>query len=103
MTALQINRECSKCRFRKIFDCTDNFKILGCMHEPYHGKWVVEIDECPKKKRREEESCPAGCAEGGLTEEAVGSWVTVQDIVVSVDKEIGTFGGSQREKRFDAD
>ena len=56
MTALQINKECSKCRFRKIFDCDDNFKILGCMHEPYHGKWVVEIDECPKKKRREEES-----------------------------------------------
>lgn len=30
-----------------------------------------------------------------------GDWVTVQDIVVSVDKEIGTFWGNQREKRFD--
>lgn len=52
MTELQIDRKCSKCRFRKIFDCGDGFKILGCMHEPYHGKWVAEIDECPRKDRR---------------------------------------------------
>ena len=32
-----------------------------------------------------------------LTEEAVGSWITVQDIVDSVDKEIGTFWGQQHE------
>lgn len=38
-----------------------------------------------------------------LTEEAVGSWITVQDIVDSVDKEIGTFWEEQREKGFDAD
>ena len=24
-------------------------KIVGCLHEPYNGKWVVEIQECPHK------------------------------------------------------
>lgn len=25
------------------------FKLLGCFHEPYQGKWCAEIKECPKK------------------------------------------------------
>ena len=23
--------------------------FIGCTHAPYHGKWVKEIKECPKK------------------------------------------------------
>jgi hypothetical protein len=23
--------------------------FLGCRHEPYKGKWVAEIKECPKE------------------------------------------------------
>lgn len=38
-----------------------------------------------------------------LTEETVRSWITVKDIVDSVDKEIGTFWGKQRETRTGAD
>lgn len=52
MTGTQIDKWCRNCRYSEIFNCGDGFKILGCMHEPYHGKWVTEIDECPRPDRR---------------------------------------------------
>ena len=31
------------------------WSFLGCYHKPYHGKWVAEIQECPKNKEEEGE------------------------------------------------
>lgn len=38
---------CSKCKYGQR---TSAWKInfIGCTHKPYKGKWVAEIDECPK-------------------------------------------------------
>lgn len=40
-------KTCEKCQvIRK-----DRFGIyLGCYENPYKGKWVAEIEECPKNK-----------------------------------------------------
>ncbi|SDO85583.1 hypothetical protein SAMN05216366_102101 [Selenomonas ruminantium] len=48
MTELQQFRGCSRCRFKEVIDCGGGFVIVGCTHEPYKGKWVAEIDKCPR-------------------------------------------------------
>ena len=47
MTELEQTRGCSRCRFKEVFDF-GGFVIIGCIHEPYEGKWVAEIDKCPR-------------------------------------------------------
>lgn len=29
--------------------------FTGCTHAPYRGKWVKEIEKCPKEPQKEEE------------------------------------------------
>lgn len=46
-------RNCLCCRSCRTVYANGQFNFLGCYHEPYHGKWIVEIKECPKEKRDE--------------------------------------------------
>lgn len=44
--------KCSKCK-----ECKMIFKFLGrshygCFHDPYKGKHLAEIDECPKEEMK---------------------------------------------------
>lgn len=40
--------QCEFCDFAMCIDKWGERKILGCKHEPYKGKWIAEIKECPK-------------------------------------------------------
>lgn len=39
---------CLGCDHCRGISAQDGFSFLGCYHEPYRGKWVVEIKDCPK-------------------------------------------------------
>jgi len=41
---------CANCSFRRKVYCQNNIFFMGCDHEPYKGKWVEEIEVCPKQK-----------------------------------------------------
>lgn len=45
-------KKCLHCRFCRGVYTNGGFQFLGCYHQPYHGKWVAEIKECPKEKER---------------------------------------------------
>lgn len=47
------DKECKDCKKSGIIT-VGNFKFRGCHCEPYKGKWIIEIKECPKK---EEQQC----------------------------------------------
>lgn len=40
---------CRNCIDAHIVPSTGGFMFLGCYHEPYNGKWVAEIKDCPKE------------------------------------------------------
>jgi len=40
---------CQDCNYCKHISAGD-WSFYGCQHEPYKGKWVVEIKDCPKIK-----------------------------------------------------
>lgn len=45
-----MKNRCEGCEFAtKISAKMDNWSFIGCMHEPYKGKWIVEIEDCPKE------------------------------------------------------
>ena len=40
---------CNPCKYAKvIIAAPSQFMFLGCYHEPYCGKWVRKIKDCPK-------------------------------------------------------
>lgn len=41
--------KCKFCIFSIVIVKWGERKILGCTHEPYQGKRIAEIKECPKK------------------------------------------------------
>lgn len=43
--------ECLKCEYSHSVYANCGMKFLGCGHKPYHGKWVIEIKDCPKKQK----------------------------------------------------
>lgn len=40
---------CKGCQYGKRIGATGGFQFLGCCHNPYKGKWVAEIEKCPKE------------------------------------------------------
>ena len=44
---------CSNCKFRHIVYTNGGWNFFGCYHEPYKGKWIAEIKECPIERERE--------------------------------------------------
>jgi len=35
------------CEFARMVTATGGWSFYGCTHDPYHGKWIAEINECP--------------------------------------------------------
>ena len=50
MNSLPTGR-CNPCKYARCVVATGQWMFLGCYHPPYSGKWVREIDVCPKKER----------------------------------------------------
>lgn len=44
---------CRTCEYATAVCATEQFMFLGCYHEPYKGKWVREIKDCPKAGEQE--------------------------------------------------
>ena len=40
--------ECMNCSSNRLVRCFGGFEFRG-YHDPYKGKWIIEIKECPKK------------------------------------------------------
>jgi hypothetical protein len=43
------NGRCKGCPYADVVRAQENFMFLGCRHAPYRGKWVAEIETCPKE------------------------------------------------------
>jgi len=43
------------CKYARLVHANGGWSFYGCTHEPYHGKWIAEIEECPLGKTPEEE------------------------------------------------
>lgn len=72
--------KCRKeCEFAEGIHAQDGFFFIGCHHEPYRGKWVREIKECPKEVKRQQNPSDDGLlgtgrnAPFGASREPVGS------------------------------
>ena len=39
---------CEGCEFCKRVHANGNWSFFGCYHQPYRGKWVAQIENCPK-------------------------------------------------------
>ena len=39
------------CEFARMVTAAGGWSFYGCTHEPYHGKWIAEINECPCGKK----------------------------------------------------
>ena len=46
---------CNPCQYARHVFAQDGFAFLGCYKEPYHGKLVSEIMDCPLKETKESE------------------------------------------------
>ncbi len=42
---------CNPCEYAKVVIATGQWSFLGCYCNPYRGKWVAEIKDCPKEKK----------------------------------------------------
>lgn len=40
---------CKGCEYARSVVGTGQWMFLGCYHKPYRGKWVLEIENCPKE------------------------------------------------------
>lgn len=44
---------CHPCEYARAVFAQDQSMFLDCYHEPYRGKWVAEIKDCPKAGEQE--------------------------------------------------
>lgn len=48
-----MKNRCESCKFAtRISARMSNWSFIGCIHEPYEGKWIAEIKECPKENKK---------------------------------------------------
>ena len=52
----QSSGRCDGCHDCRDVHATGGWLFRGCYHEPYYGKWVAEIKDCPKEKAEEGET-----------------------------------------------
>ena len=43
-------RACLQCEYSQKTVVSGGFKFLGCYHKPHNGKWVAELEACPKEE-----------------------------------------------------
>ena len=41
---------CRKCEYSYRFSSQDGCWFIGCKYPPFRGRWVAQIEECPKDK-----------------------------------------------------
>lgn len=51
----QSRGRCDGCRNCRTVHANGGWSFCGCYHEPFRGKWVAEIQNCPKGKEEESE------------------------------------------------
>lgn len=45
-----VRGRCDGCKYAKIMGSNPSgWQFVGCIHEPYKGKWTCEIEQCPKQ------------------------------------------------------
>lgn len=54
--SLKKKNRCIKCKYRKTIHAQYEWMFDGCCYKPYRGKWIQEINECPKDEIYEKES-----------------------------------------------
>ncbi len=52
--ALEIDKRCRGCEYVRDIRANGDWWFKGCKHEPYRGKWIVEIANCPKERKTDE-------------------------------------------------
>lgn len=40
--------DCENCEYCKEIKAQYDWCFYGCKHAPYRGRWIAEIEECPK-------------------------------------------------------
>ena len=48
MNSHKVHERCKGCKYSSVVTATGGFRFLGCRCSPYCGKWVIEIEHCPK-------------------------------------------------------
>ena len=46
--AISIAKRCGECEYCKSVNAGNDWWFKGCFCDPYRGKWISEIDNCPK-------------------------------------------------------
>ena len=41
-------QRCDGCEYKRLVYASGDFSFNGCYCNPYKGKWVAEIKDCPK-------------------------------------------------------
>ena len=44
---------CDGCRDCRIVYTNGGWSFYGCYCGPYHGKWVAEIEDCPRGRKKD--------------------------------------------------
>ena len=49
-----MSKKCGECEdAKKIHSAPNGWSFIGCHHAPYRGKWIAEIEICPKEPTHE--------------------------------------------------
>ena len=48
--AFEIKERCDGCEHRRTINAQGDWWFHACYHKPYRGKWIVEIEKCPRTK-----------------------------------------------------
>lgn len=56
ITIIVKKKKCESCKYSRDIYAQDGFLFIGCTHEPYKGKWVKEIKNCPMEEIEHETS-----------------------------------------------
>ena len=53
-----MKRHCRGCEYiRRIGSAGEEWTFMGCIHPPNEGKWIAEIEKCPKEQQGDERIC----------------------------------------------
>ena len=48
--SFEIQERCKGCEHRRTINAQGDWWFHACYHKPYRGKWIVEIEKCPRTK-----------------------------------------------------
>lgn len=51
-----MKNRCEGCEFAKRISAQmGNWSFIGCTYKPYDGKWIAEIEDCPKEVKEKDD------------------------------------------------